>query len=371
MEKRVETTKSVVEEIHGDLIDEIFASAKSEEQKKATPPKVEEVVVKKEEEEEVDLEDKNKKVVEVDIIDEASKSQNKVTISPYSQKLSSLIEDGFIEDFAIELDGEEVFISELKDVDKDSYNEIIKAIKEEKEKELKSKYISAEELDEDTKKIIEIRKNGGDITEVIQNNLTVIDQLTQIKKDISNEQTQINVIAHSLKQQGVKPSVINAQIEALIEDGELESEANAILDSYLQTQKDIIEQKRQSQLQEIEKEKEEIKNTRKELSSFYKEMKLPDSMVKALVDNATKFDQDKITNTDKLYFEAIKDPKKLAEINLFLNNPEAFKKHLTSKDVLKTKLEGAKKALSVKLDKTKVRTYNTEALVDDIINSNK
>jgi hypothetical protein len=358
--KPEERKESLVEEMSGDLIAEIFAAAEPQTIQPA-PPKVEEVV---EEKETPTLKE------EKQIVEEIEKQSNVVT-SDYSKKLSSLIEDGLIEDFSIDLDGEEVYISDLKDLDKDGYQEILRAIKEEKDKELKTKYISADDIDEDTKKIIEIRKNGGDITQLIQQNLTTIDQLTQIKQSIDEEQTQINVVVHALKQQGVKPAVINAQIQALIDDGELETEANTILDGYLKVQRDIIEEKRQSQLQEIEKEKEEIKNTRKELSSYYKEMKLPESMVKTLVDNATKFDQDKITNTDKLYFEAIKDPKKLAEINLFLNNPDAFKKHISSKDVLKTKLEGAKKALSVRLDKTKVVNYDTGSLVDDIINSNK
>jgi len=354
-----ERKESLVEEMSGDLIAEIFASA--EQKNQPIPPKIEEVV-----------EEKEKATVNEEkiVVEETEKQLNKV-VSDYSQKLASLIEDGLIEDFSIDLDGEEVFISDIKDLNKDGYKEILKAIKEEKEKELNTKYILANDIDEDTKKIIEIRKNGGDIRQLIQQNLTTIDQLNQIKESIDDEQTQINVVVHSLKQQGVKSAVINAQIKSLIDDGELEGEANAILDSYLKFQRDIIEEKRQSQLQEIEKEKEEIKNTRKELSSFYKEMKLPESMVKTLVDNATKFDQDKITNTDKLYFDAIRDPKKLAEINLFLNNPEAFKKHISSKDVLKTKLDGVKKALSVRLDKTKVINYNTDSLVDDIINSNK
>ena len=96
-------------------------------------------------------------------------------------------------------------------------------------------------------------------------------------------------------------------------------------------------------------------------------------MQKVLVDNATKLDEDKISNTDKLYFEAQKDPKLFAELNLFLNNREAFAKYLTSPAVTKAKVEMAKSAFTINLNRTNKPKLTPNSLVDvadDIINEN-
>ena len=96
-------------------------------------------------------------------------------------------------------------------------------------------------------------------------------------------------------------------------------------------------------------------------------------MQKLLVDNATKLDQDKISNTDRLYFEAIKDPKRFAELNFFLNNPEEFKKHVTSPKVTKAKIDAIMPLFSVninKVNKPKLQGSSLEDFAEDIIKSN-
>lgn len=271
----------------------------------------------------------------------------------YSKRLKNNIADGLIENFQITYNDQEAFLEDIDDLTEDAYNEIITQYKAEKEKNIKEKYISTEDLDDQTKKLIEIKRAGGSISEIVKENVTAIERIQELKANIDNENVQANIVGKDLEQKGNDLEVIQDQIKRLRDRGELESRAEAILDSHLSLHNEAIENKRQSELQRAEQEKEDLKNLRKNLSSEYKQMGVPENIQRVLVDNATKLDSDKISNTDKLYFEAIKDPKRFAEINYFLNNPEEFKKTVASKQVLASKIDTQKKVLSININNQK------------------
>lgn len=288
----------------------------------------------------------------------------------YSLRLQTAIKDGLIENFQITYNGEESYLEDISDLDEEAYNEIIKSWKSEQEKQVSEKYIPKEGLDEKTQKLIEISRSGGDITELIRENVTAIDHIVKLKETIDDEKVQINLVGYNLEQQGLKPKVIEAQIQALIEDGELETTANEILDSHLTRHHEAIETKRVEQNERITKEKDDLKNLKNTLKATYKSLGVPEDIHKLLIDNTTKLDADKISNTDKLYFEAIKDPAKLAEIAYFLNNPDQFKKWVSSKKVLEAKLGETKKMLSININNTKKPNVNKnsfESIVDEIM----
>ena len=365
-----ENKQSVVETVSADLLKDIFSAAGLEDKQPPTqePPKSEE---KKEE-----------SVLPTPPVQQPVEVKTEEVVTPpitsdYSKKLKDLIKDGIIDNFTInyDVDGEsqEVYLEDIEDLTEEGYKQIVDGWKNAQKEKVDSEYISIKGLDEQTKKLIELKKAGGSISEILKENVTAIDHLTQLKERIDDEQIQINIVAQSLQQQGVRPNVITAQIKDLIDNGLLDTEANTILDSHLNIHQQAIEQKRQAELQRIDKEKEDNRNLRKTLTNYYKEKGLPDNIYKVLVDNATKLDQDNISNTDKLYFEASKDPQKLAEINFFLNNPEEFKKFISSKKVLDTKLQNNKSLFTVNINRTnkpKVSANTLDEFVDDIIKSN-
>lgn len=359
--------ESVVEKVSGDLINEIFASMPQEPQTPVTTP-------------EPNLENEADEIIkslETKKIEEPKPEVTETkTVTDYSKRLRTLIKDGIIDNFAIEYseDGSEpqsVFIEDIETLTEEGYQQIIDGWKKAQKEEINSKYISVDGLDETTKKLIDIKKAGGDITEIIRENVTAIDNLTQLKERLDDETVQVNIVAHSLKNKGLSPKVIEAQIKDYIESGELESEATTIIDSHLQIHNEAIEQKRQAELQRIEKEKEELKILKKTLSTKYKEMNIPDNIQKTLVSNATQFDQNRISNTDKLYFDAIKDPERFAEINFFLNNPEEYKKYIASSKVLDAKIKTIKPVFTVNINKTnkpKLSASSLEEFADEVIN---
>jgi len=94
------------------------------------------------------------------------------TENKYALKVKEYIEEGFFQDADITIKneaGEDVVIalSELTDLTAEEF----KAIKEEqkrlKDEELGEKYVSTEGLDERTKKMIELKKAGGDLTPLL------------------------------------------------------------------------------------------------------------------------------------------------------------------------------------------------------------
>lgn len=306
---------------------------------------------------------------------EKPKEETVKVFTDYSKRLKSAISDGLIENFQITYNDQEAFLEDIDDLTEEAYNEILTQYKAEKEKNIKEKYISTEDLDDQTKKLIEIRRAGGSISEIVRENVTAIERIQELKANIDNENVQANIVGKDLEQKGNDLEVIQDQIKRLRERGELESRAEAILDNHLSIHNEAIEQKRLGELQRVEQEKEDLKNLRKNLSAEYKQMGVPENIQKVLVDNATKLDAEKISNTDKLYFEAIKDPKRYAEINYFLNNPEEFKKTIASKQVLASKIDSQKQVFSININnqkKPKLAPNTLEEYAGEIIqNYNK
>lgn len=313
------------------------------------------------------------KIEDVVTIPNVEEAQPKST--RYSEKIKNLIEDGFLEDVSITLDDKEVFISEIDIQDKDTYDSILESIKSEKKKQRDEKYISKEGLDETFLKIVETRKAGGNVNEIIKENVSAIDQLSNLRntldsadvEDKDKEQLAINIVAQNLQQKGLSQKVIQAQIEDYIENGNLETEANIILDNHLELHGQAIEQKKQVELERVEKEKEDFKTFKKTISSTYKEFGLPDAMQKVLVENATKLDEYKISNTDKLYFEAQqKNPELYSKVNFLLNNPKEFEKWISGKSVTEAKKEIIKSSIVINTNRKKESKSNSLNTLEDI-----
>lgn len=299
----------------------------------------------------------------------------------FQKRINNLISDGFLEDVSINIDGEDVFLSEAEIQDEETYKTILESIKEEKDKKLKENYISKEGLDDITQKLIEVKKAGGDITEIIKKDVKAIDQLTNLRNTLDSveieesdkEKLQINIISQDLHYRGLSPKVIQAQIQDYVENGALSNEADKILNAHLELYNNEIEKKRQQELDRLNKEKEDLKLFKKDLSSKYKSWNLPDNIYKTLLDNATKLDQDSISNTDKLYFEAQKNPELFAKVNFLLNNPNEFEKWVGSKKAVEAKKEIIKSSIVINTnkinDKKSKRSKDSLGdLADDVFN---
>ncbi len=335
----IRTEETIVEEVKGD---DVFAKLTN-----TQPPTTEEV------QEEV-----------VPPIAEVKPKKEKVVApapTPYTEKLKDYISAGFLEDVAVNIgEGEEekqVFLSELTDIDADTFDAIIAQYKEAKDKELKEKYISRDGLDERTEKYIELKKAGGDISKLVEAEIEYVNPLTTY--DLENEVHQEELIRRDLTAQNLHPRVIEAQVQAFKEDMTLDTEAKKIAKRINEQFDTYLENKKQEQLATIEADKAEQKEFRKNINEELKLLIPDENIAKVILDNSTKRGEYGLTNTDQLFFDAQKDPKKFAKIAFFLNNEEAFLKSVGAKASLGTKKETIKTLFTI--NPSVVKTIKKEA----------
>ena len=96
---------------------------------------------------------------------EHKEPETKITLddsdNTYLDFVKEKLDSGEWEDLVIEdEDGNEVRLSELKDIDKDTFKALEKEIKTQKDTEFKEKYVSVDGLDEVKKRLINIVKEG-------------------------------------------------------------------------------------------------------------------------------------------------------------------------------------------------------------------
>lgn len=306
-----------------------------------------------------------------EVIVETPKAVDKTN---YSKKINTLLETGFVDNFEITVDGETVFLSDLQINDEDTYNTLLSQIKSEKDKQLKEKYISKEGIDETTEKLIEIRRAGGDIKEILRENVQAIDLLTNYKQILDGGEEQekenlaIDILAQELKNKGLEDEVIEAQIKVYIKKGELEDRANQLLDNHIGFHKEELENKKNTEIEKQNKEKEAYKNFKKSLSGTYKQLSIPEKTERFLVENATKLDEYSLSNTDKVYFDLRnKNLELFSKVNYYINDPEGFEKWISGKEVTKAKkAEILKSAITINTGKTKPISKRADELLDDI-----
>jgi hypothetical protein len=334
----------------------LIEKAKTEQEAQKQPEVTADDVLKKlslEDKEETTTEKKEgvSKIETEEVKEKTEPAPKKLPKNQYRDKLKSLIEDGLIENFQVTIgeEGKEVqtSLSELEDVDKDTYAYILATYKELKEKDLKEKYISKEGIDELTESLIELKQAGGDISSLIKEELQTVDILQQMKKNIDDEQQQIDIVYHELKGKGLSDRVIQAQINDLTENFELEKTATEILDTHIEAYKQSVETKKKEQLERIAEEKEKEKQFKKEVSTFYKESKIPENIRGLLIENTTKRDNQGLTNTDKLYFDSINDPQKHAKVAFMLHNLDEFEKWISAGKVLQNQTKTASSIMRI------------------------
>jgi hypothetical protein len=267
-------------------------------------------------------------------------------VPKYEEKLKELIELGLIEDRLINFgegdDAKQVLFSELEKLDKDTFNAILIQYKEADKKERDEKYISREGLTKKAEQYIEITKAGGDISKLIEEEVKYVNPI--LSYDLNEERDQEALVREDLRIQGIRPKVIDAQIQDFKEDMSLDLEAKKIADRTNAQFDSYIENKKKEQLEALEAEKIQQKEFRKATDDELKTLIKDENVRKLILDNTTKRGEFGLTNTDQIYFDLQqKNPKKFAQFAFFLNNPEEFLKSVGAKaslankaDVLKT-----------------------------------
>lgn len=287
---------------------------------------------------------------------EKSETQISEELAPntyyYDNVINDFLEEGDWEDMVIEteVDGEvvETPLSELKNVDKDTFLEIKKHFKQLKDEEFKEKYISVEGLDETTKKMVELKQKGGDISSLIQAEVQYVHPLKGY--DLEDERVQEELVRQKLSASGqLSQDTIENEIKTLKANLELDKKANDIIEEVNTNFDNFVKAEAKKQEEQLELQKQQQKEFRKTLAESLKGLDIKEEkIVKNLLDASTKYDSNGLSDVDKAFFEAKENPELFSKIAFLLTNEELFDKHMGVKIKNKANLDTVKKVLSLK-----------------------
>lgn len=243
----------------------------------------------------------------------------------YAEQAKFLIEKGYWKDLDVEIEenGEKklVPISELE-MTPELFDQLDEAQKAEQKEAFNSKYIDVEGIDDTTKKLIELKKKGGDITELIQLDAEFVNPIKNL--DLENEQVHEYLVRQKYQSLGLEQDIIDFKVDKLKKELTLDVEAKKVADEINSNFDKVVENKLKEREAAVEAQKEEQKNFKKGLSEAYKKLELKDTLVKSLIENAAKFDEYGFSNVDKVFFEAKKDPEKFARIAFHILDEEGY-----------------------------------------------
>jgi len=284
--------------------------------------------------------------------------------SDYSELVKSLIEKGDWGDYKIvikndEGEEEDVDILTLDHIDKELFLELKELQEAEKLSKFKETHISKEGIDPYTEKLIEISREGGDISQLIQTQSQFINPVLKIKEN-RDEKSLIDLVAFKMQNQGYEPDYINLKITKFLKDGTLDEEADKVIEeietnynNHLEnTQKALRQQKEQ-----IEKERKEYKKT---LSEKLKSFNLKEHDSRSVIEIASKYDSEGISEAEKLFYKTRhEDPERFLEVVMLLKDRELFESVKFTKVKNSATIEAAKKVLSLK-----PKTTTSEKIVE-------
>lgn len=245
----------------------------------------------------------------------------------YADSIKEKLEDNEWTDGEIEIENEsgevETFVlSEMTNITAEQYQQIKQAQKSLKEEDFKSKYVSVEGLDETTRKMIDLKKAGGDLTELIQMEADFVHPLNGL--DLEDEQVHEYLLRQKYQSLGWKPKHIDIEIEDLKKSLTLDTEAKKVVAEVNSNFNKVVETKQAEHAEKVRQSQELQKEFRKSMSDTFKGLNLKDTLVKSLVENTSKFDEYGLTNVDKAFFEAKKNPELFSKVAFLLTDEKAY-----------------------------------------------
>lgn len=247
----------------------------------------------------------------------------------FSNLARKYIEIGSWKDAKIEINGEEVVLSEVGDLDEETFLEIQIAQEGLKQADLKDKYINKDELDEVGLQILEISKEGGDWNKILQIKQRYIDPLENY--DLKNPNHQEALVREKLflnsgstLSKADLDSLIDTRKRNLTLDTEASEYAGQVKEAFYKYA-EAEKQKAINDKNEVVKRSNELKTKTKTVLKGYN---LADNAINPMLDLISHGDNDAITG----HINTIKsNPEVLAELVFFLSRPEDYKKYIVEK----------------------------------------
>ena len=268
--------------------------------------------------------------------DEPKEPETKINLGnsddTYLDIVKERLDSGEWEDLVIEdEEGNEVKLSELKDIDKDTFKALEKEIKTQKDTEFKEKYVSVDGLDEVKKRLINIVKEGDlDLAKALFQNPAALQEPFQGYDNDNDDHNEDELDWYYQKGLGHSPKEAAALVAAAKEDLTLDLKAQKIVEYQRNQFYTNLKNREQQIIAEKAREQETIKEYRKNLASELKQEGLSENLTRKFVDVATKTDNTGNYEIDTIYDEWMSDPKKAKELIYFMLDKDNYLKKVTA-----------------------------------------
>lgn len=338
--------EEIKDAVSGNKNDDIFGFGSTEEE--IGKPILREEENEPENNEEENLTEKSEEKTEKveTIVEEANKDvsgKNQVDTSKiYYDALKSMFGDTISHIIQQDDEGNDVEVA-LEEVvlDKELFEAIVESKMASLKEDLSKDKISVAGVSDLTKDLIEIDKNGGNITDLLKVKRDFSDPLDQL--DITTPEGQRLAIYLRKKSKGAPDEEIEALIRTWEADGVLEEKAVAAeseLRAAIQHQVELTKKQAEDQAKHR---KEVMKNYKKDIKENLNSFQLNDAVKNKIVLLATKTDEEGRFEIDKAYDQARSNPESAARLALFLLDENEYIKQVTNSAVQKTKLDTASK----------------------------
>lgn len=282
------------------------------------------------------------------IINNSEEPNKDQVISPKSKEYRSILSNMFGDTLStVVIEDEngndvEVSLDEIE-IDEELFNELSSQAIESIKKSVSEETVSVKGLSDTAKRLIEIDRNGGDISDLINLQKKFVHPLEGL--DIENsEEDQVKVILMRQRANGVPDEDIKVLIKGWMDSGVLKDKAS-IAESELRKHFDSQIELREKQTMERKKAQEEQnklfrKSFRDNMGSF----QLNENMKKSVSNFALKENPENgLREMDLRYAEFRNDPDKAVKLAMFLYDTDEYNKQVSSEHVKKSKLETSSK----------------------------
>lgn len=247
---------------------------------------------------------------------------------PGNSRIKDLIELGIIEDVRVatsEDDEEGTLLSERDDLTQDQIRSIIKMQKEKKGEELSKDYIKRDNLSDHHLEIIEIMRNGGDLSQIFQNPNQALKRPFE-GKDLSDVNVQREVaMTYFTTQKNHTPKEAQALIAQKEKDFELDTFATEVVGAYNNAFDGYLSKVKEDKIRERQEEVKMLADRKKELTKAFKEKGLRENVFSSVVSAVTQPGKDGTLPVHKALEDILSNPKENYEVLLHMLNKDAYK----------------------------------------------
>lgn len=245
-------------------------------------------------------------------------------------KVKALIDYGILEDTRISLSDDEedegILVSEFNDINEDQLNQIIDLQKQQKDKDFEEKYISRDGLNEQSQRLINILKEGGDISDIFADQKSA-DAYTKrpfegLNLEEVKDQRTIGM-TYLVNNKGLSPEDAALILKKKEENFELDSFAKDLFQGYNKAFDDYWKNEEERRIAEAQEKKKELNKKSETLKNTLTEKKFKKPLIDKIVANSI----GEVNGKPKLYNvidEVLKNPEQHYEVLLHLLDKEAY-----------------------------------------------